>query len=91
MVAPFDPDKDRRNRAKHHIGLSRFDDMTDRLTVRSPHVAEVRFVVFGRIDGIVHAAVVTPRDQDLRVISLRRASRRERKDYARVYPIPSSR
>jgi uncharacterized DUF497 family protein len=38
---------------------------------------EPRLRVISRLDGRLHAAVVTPRGEDLRVISFRRASRRE--------------
>jgi uncharacterized protein len=38
---------------------------------------EPRLRVMARLDGVLHAAVVTPRGVDLRVISFRRANRRE--------------
>jgi uncharacterized DUF497 family protein len=37
----------------------------------------------GRLDGVLHAAVVTPRGGDLRVISFRRANRREVRLYGK--------
>jgi uncharacterized DUF497 family protein len=89
MVAPFDPNKDRRNRAEHHIGLARFDDLTQPVAIYSPRDGEDRWVILGYIDDRLHSAVVTRRDGDFRPISLRRANRREKKDYARVYPTRS--
>jgi hypothetical protein len=42
---------------------------------------ERRIRLFGRIDGQLHAAVITPRGEKIRVISLRRASEREERAY----------
>ncbi len=36
---------------------------------------EPRLLVMARLDGRLHAAVVTPRGEDLHVMSLRRASK----------------
>jgi hypothetical protein len=38
---------------------------------------EPRLLVMALLDGRLHAAVVTPRGEDLRVISFRKANRRE--------------
>jgi uncharacterized protein len=81
MAITFDPDKDARNQRKHGIGLARFAEMEWRVAIDSPRRGERRRVVFGLIDGSLHAAVIVRRDVDVRVISLRRASRRERKVY----------
>ena len=81
----FDPEKERRNVAKHGISLRRLADMTDRIAIYSPRGSEDRWVWVGWIDGQLYAGVVAHRDGGLREISLRRANRRERKDYDRVY------
>jgi uncharacterized DUF497 family protein len=39
--------------------------------------------VLGYIDGLLHAAVITPRGDRIRVISLRRANKREERAYAK--------
>ena len=44
---------------------------------------EVRLRVMACLDGRLHAAVVTPRGEGLRVISFRRASRREVRLYGK--------
>lgn len=44
---------------------------------------EVRLRVTGLIDGRLHMAVVTPRGERLRLISLRKANNRERKQWER--------
>jgi len=42
---------------------------------------EVRLRVMARLEGRLHVAVVTPRGEDLRVISFRKANRREERVY----------
>lgn len=44
---------------------------------------EPRLRVMARLDGRLHAVVVTPRGEDLRIISFRRASRREVRLYGK--------
>ena len=51
------------------------DDRTD--------YGEPRLRVTGLIDGRLHMAVVTPRGERLRIISLRKANARERKRWER--------
>lgn len=40
---------------------------------------EVRFVAIGKIGDVAYTMIFTPRGDDVRIISLRRASREERK------------
>ena len=44
---------------------------------------ERRIRILGLIDGVLHAAVITLRGQKVRVISLRRANRREERGHAK--------
>jgi uncharacterized DUF497 family protein len=44
---------------------------------------EPRLLVMARLDGRLHAAVVTPRGEDLHVISFRKASKREVKRHGK--------
>jgi uncharacterized DUF497 family protein len=44
---------------------------------------EQRLRVLGYVNGLLHAAVITPRGGKIRVISLRRANRREERAYAK--------
>jgi len=85
MAFTFDPEKSARNFAQRGLPF----DMVARLEWGSAVVrqdvrkdyGEVRLRVFARLDGVLHAAVVTPRGGDLRVISFRIANRKERKLY----------
>jgi uncharacterized DUF497 family protein len=82
VAVTFDPDKEARNLAKHGISLARFADLRDRFAFYSPRAGEARWLALGFLDGVLHAAIYTERGEDERVISLRPASRRERKVYA---------
>ena len=76
----FDPSKDTANVKKHGISLARFADMTDRLVAPDMRHSnlEPRWIVVGTIEQRVYVAVVTDRAKQVRVISLRPASRKER-------------
>jgi hypothetical protein len=65
-------------------GLWHFDWDTAVIVVDTRRdYGEPRLRVMGRLDGVLHAAVVTPRGGDLRVISFRRANRREVRLYGK--------
>ena len=46
---------------------------------------EERWVFFGLIDGVLHSAVITFRGDTYRIMSLRHASRRERRLYGEAF------
>jgi uncharacterized DUF497 family protein len=81
----FDPVKDKANRAKHGVSLALADVM-----FAGPHVSvtddrfddgEMRKLAFGLIGDRLFVCVFTDRDAERRVISLRKANRREVKRY----------
>lgn len=81
----FDPAKDVANQAKHGVALSdatRFDFETAyvRDDERSDY-GERRQIAIGEVDGRLHVLVYTVRGRTCRVISLRKANRREIRDY----------
>ena len=85
MLLEFDEAKSARNLKERGIGFERFADIDVETAVSSEDVrkdyGEQRLRVLGFIDGLLHAAAITPRGEKIRVISLRRANRREeRKD-----------
>ena len=85
-MVDYDPEKDRRNRAKHGVALeigarviadpqARFrPDLT-------MDYGEERWIATGLVDGVVHVAVYTQRRQHVRLISVRRATRAEADRY----------
>jgi hypothetical protein len=81
----FDPAKDARNIDERGISLERVADMdfSTALALEDARndYGERRIRLFGVIDNRLHVAVVTYRGVKVRVISLRRANRREERRY----------
>jgi len=81
MAITFDPEKDARNIAERGLSFERvaeleWDTALIAEDTRSDY-GEPRLLVMALLDGRLHTAVVTPRGEDLRVISFRKANRRE--------------
>jgi uncharacterized protein len=81
MAVTFDPEKNARNIAERGLSFERVADLDWETAViaedtRRDH-GEPRLLVMARLDGRLHAAVVTPRGEDLHVISFRKANTRE--------------
>jgi len=87
MLLEFDEAKSARNVRERGIGFERFGDLDFDSAVSIEDTRRVygerRLRVMGYIDGLLHAAVVTPRGDRIRVISVRRANRREERAYAK--------
>jgi uncharacterized DUF497 family protein len=77
MEIEFDPDKDAVNRDKHGASLALAAELTDIVVVRDERFSEERFRLYGWIDGVRYCAAVTLRGETVRIISLRRAHRKE--------------
>lgn len=77
----WDDDKLRANLAKHGLdfgAIARFDWATaTNQQDRRRDYGETRMLYVGRIDGRLHVVIVAPRDGALRIISLRKANKRE--------------
>jgi uncharacterized protein len=89
----FDSVKNGTNLRKHGVSLDRFGDMGFDAALVAEDVAhstatETRWIYLGPIDGVLHVGIVTYRDNVTRVISLRRASRHERKRYEQAQRRP---
>ncbi len=87
MLLEFDKAKNARNIRERGISFERFADIDAETALSGEDVrkdyGERRLRVLGFIDGLLYAAVVTPRGEKIRVISLRRANRREERAYAK--------
>jgi len=83
MNIEFDPAKDLINREKHGISLARVVDLEGIIVVKDDRFAESRFRLYGAIDGLPHCAAVVFRGGKVRVISLRRAHRKEYRRHVR--------
>jgi len=81
----FDRSKDRINRNKHGIGLSRaadfdFDAAIFVVDDRNDY-GEVRIKAIGFLDARLYALVFTQEGENIRAISLRKASKDEESNY----------
>jgi uncharacterized DUF497 family protein len=86
VTANFDPRKDAANLKKHGISLTEGDGvLSDPLAVTIEDESaegEQRFVTLGtNTFGSLRVVVWTPRDDDFRIISVRKPTRKERRTY----------
>ena len=88
MEISFDPRKSERNLEERGIAfedVARFNFGTAIYVIdERRNYGELRVRALGFIDEVLFALVYTMRNRTLRVISLRRASRRERRRYDEV-------
>jgi uncharacterized DUF497 family protein len=80
----FDPEKSRRNKAKHGIDFvkaQRLWDDPEMLEIPARTTDEVRHLVVGRIDEKHWSAVITYREHRARIISVRRSRESEKQIY----------
>ena len=87
MLLEFDEAKSAGNLKERGIAFEGFADIDAETAVSGEDVrkdyGERWLRVLGFIDDLLYAAVVTPRGEKIRVISLRRANRREERAYAK--------
>lgn len=86
MSADFDPKKDAANLQKHGVSLSEGDGVLNdplAITVEDDTAeGEQRFVTVGtNVFGSLMVVVHTPRGKEVRVISVRKADPKERRNY----------
>lgn len=80
MEFEFDPNKSESNKAKHGIDFEEAQELWN-----DPHLLEIeahstdesRFLLIGRIEGKYWSAVVTYRQNKVRIISVRRSRKEE--------------
>jgi hypothetical protein len=83
----FDSEKSSKNLLERGIGFERFADLDLDTAIgiedTRQNYGERRVCVLGHIAGQLHVAVITPRGDTIRVISLRRANEREERTYVK--------
>ena len=86
MRYEWDDAKNRANLAKHTVGFEEIESFNWNTAVyfNSDRYGESRTVAVGYISDILHHVVYTIRGENLRIISLRAASRKERETYERL-------
>lgn len=87
MVFDWDDAKRRQNIAKHGVDFAAIGDFDWSTAVIRPDrrrdYGEARLTATGMIGARLHVAIYNVRHGRLRIISLRKANKREVKDYAR--------
>lgn len=85
MAITFDPRKDAINRRKHGISLARAADFDFEAAVFAvddrEDYGEVRYRALGFLDARLHSLVFALYGEEVRAISLRKATRHEAKEY----------
>lgn len=85
----WDETKNAANKAKHGVSFDAahdFDWETDIIIDRSRHEdGEKRYAAVGNLYGKLHTVIYTWRDDDIRIISLRRSNAKEERTYAETH------
>ena len=88
MDVTFDPEKDSENIRKHGISLLRAEDFdfsaAEYALDDREDYGEVRYRAVSFLDGSLYSLIFAERDEGIRAISLRKATRQEHKEYAEV-------
>ena len=88
MDVTFDPEKDSENIRKHGISLQRAEDFdfsaAEYALDDREDYGEVRYRALSFLDGNLCSLVFTERNDRIRAISLRRATRQEHREYGEV-------
>jgi uncharacterized DUF497 family protein len=80
----FDPEKSRKNKAKHRIDFQEpknYGKTRARLKAISDYPGEQRIVRIGKIGSKIWTVIFTYRSSVIRIISVRRAHNNEQKRY----------
>ncbi len=84
MKFDWDPHKNELNRQKHGIDFSSarmlWED-PERIEIEAPYPLENRFILVGNINNRLWTAIYTIRNETIRIISVRRSRKGEKKLY----------
>ena len=88
MTFEYDENKSKINKSKHNISFEGAKELWEdpySFEVPSPQSAdEDRFLVFGQIKSKNYTAIITYRDTNIRIISVRRSREKEIKFYESI-------
>ncbi len=80
MEFEFDPSKSKINKQKHGIDFiktQRLWEDIDRIVIPAKTEDEVRYLVIGKIEEKHWSAIITVREKNIRIISVRRSRKEE--------------
>ena len=84
MRFEWNPDKDRSNLSKHGIAFEEARNLwldENRIQIRAPHPVENRDILISKYKGKLWTSIFTTRGGATRIISVRRAGKKEAKLY----------
>ena len=85
MRYEFDPTKNKANIAKHGVDMAMAEEFDFDTAVESADTTqdygEARFSAIGYISGRLYILIYTPRKGSIRIISLRKAKKKEQQKY----------
>lgn len=88
MIFEYDENKSRINKSKHSIGFDEAQELwEDPYSFELPSSqseGEERFLVLGQINAKNYTAIITYRDTNIRIISVRRSREKEIKFYESI-------
>jgi len=84
MKFEWDDDKNSSNKTKHGIDFETAKELwldENRLEIRVPYPIEDRWIVIGKLQRKIWTAICTIRSESVRIISVRRARKKEEELY----------
>jgi uncharacterized DUF497 family protein len=88
MKFEYDKNKSKINKSKHNISFEEAKELWEdpySFEIPSPQSEdEERFLVFGKINSKNYTAIITYRDTNIRIISVRRSRQKEVKFYESI-------
>lgn len=86
MQFEWDANKNESNIRKHGVAFEEASKMffRERLEKRSDHEGEIRYIAVGEIDNRIIAVIYTPRGENIRIISARKARKNEERAYRSI-------
>ena len=88
MIFEYDENKSKINKSKHNISFEEAKELWEdpySFEIPSPQSEdEERFLVFGQINSKNYTAIITYRDTNIRIISVRRSREKEIRFYESI-------
>jgi uncharacterized DUF497 family protein len=84
MIFEFDKQKSKRNKEKHGIDFVETQyiwEDPDCVMIPARTIGESRYLLIGKYDNKIWSAIVTLRNQKIRIISIRRSRKNEEEIY----------
>jgi len=84
MKFEFDRNKSQKNKIKHNIGFNEAQKLWKdpfRVEIHAKHIDEPRVLVIAKLNKVIWSAIVTYREDVVRIISVRKSRENEKEIY----------